>query len=53
MHEKVKLTKNIIIDLFWRTDNLIIENLLQVVNYIKSNTGLENKKNLYFNQLIN
>lgn len=47
--KKVKSIKNDLINLFQKTNSLITQNLLNIVNYIKSNAKYKNKKKLYYN----
>lgn len=52
MHKKRKLIKSIFINLFFKIDNLITQNLLSVIHYQKSNARFKNKKKIYLNQSI-
>lgn len=41
------------LDLSQEIDNLIVQSLLQAVDYIRLSSGYENEKKLCFHQLIN
>lgn len=51
--KKVRLIKNISINIFQKINNLIVQGLLSAVDYIKSKARYKNKKQVYYNQLIN
>lgn len=45
----MSLPKSVLTNLFQIINNSIIQNILQVVDYVKSNARYKNEKKLYFN----
>lgn len=51
--KKARLVKRVLINFSQRINNLITNGLLRVVDYVRSSARYENKKKIYYKQLIN
>lgn len=53
MRKKMRLIKNVSINLFQRIYNLVTQSVLKAIYHIGLSIGCKNKKEIYFNLSIN